>query len=182
MEYKIAPPSGAAAALTLGFPSGRFGMDQFPGYNAIPYSEQIGKKFQWDVAPFPVEWKGTFQNTNVCVFSGSRKKDAAWTFAKYCATDPEAQALQGTAATPVDREAAAKWISAPPKGFDAVKWQPLVDRLRDQGVAYQGGDFNKVWSLMNTQNQKVQIQGADPLKAMEDLDARGRQILSISTT
>ena len=177
-KYKVMPNAAQTQALLAGFPTGRFAMDIFAGYDMQPWDAQIGNKFKWNIAPYPREWRGTYQNNNVAISAKSHNRQAAWELAKFIATDPDAQQVQGQFATPAVRTSAQRWLTALPTKYSRLHWQPLLDRLHQQEVAYQGGEFTKVWDVMGQQVQSVEELGTDPMKAMQTVQKRGTSILS----
>lgn len=177
-KYRVTPNAAENQALLAGFPTGSFGMDIFAGYDTQSWTEEIGGKFAWNIAPYPVEWRGTYQNNNVAIFDGTPNRAAAWDLAKFIATDPEAQKIQGEFATPALTSTARRWVETLPEEYRRLHWQPLIDRLNQQGVAYQGGEFNKVWDLMGQKVQAVEDQGASVGAAMDVVQRRGAAILS----
>lgn len=174
-----AMPGAAQIQDTVDFTSGRFGMDLFAGYFLTGWSEQIGSRFDWRVVPHPVEWFGTYQNTNIAIFSGSRQQEAAWDFAKFLSTDPEAQRLLGRIGTPALRSATDSWRSSLPEHIRAFDWDRLFERMDRQLVAYQGGVFNKVWDAFGQQVQAVQNRGKPVHEALRELQERGQEILRV---
>ncbi|RKN12582.1 ABC transporter substrate-binding protein [Streptomyces radicis] len=161
----------------LNFTSGRFGLGLFAGYSLLPWTEQIGTNFEWGVAPYPDAWSGTYQNNNAAVFAGSSRKEEAWDFAKFLSTDPEAQAILGGNGTPALRGAAAAWsrsLEGPARDYP---WEPMIDRMAGQIVAYQGGVFNKIWDMLGVAVQAVENENDPVDEALRRVQARGTELL-----
>jgi len=67
------------------------------------YQKQIGSRFKWDVAPLPTGPKGRISETNSLAYglwSGSKNKDAAWTFIRWLGKEGEIFLAKGGAVFP----------------------------------------------------------------------------------
>ncbi|HEY4389015.1 MAG TPA: sugar ABC transporter substrate-binding protein, partial [Ktedonobacteraceae bacterium] len=177
-KYKVMPNAAEAQALQAGFVTGKFAMDIYAGYDMQSWTQQIGNSFEWGIAPYPKEWAGTYQNNNVAISTQSKNKDAAWDFAKFISTDPEAQRLQGSYATPVLSSLASEWQQSLPKEYANLQYQPLIDRMGEMLVAYQGGIYNQVWEVFATQVEAVEDEDAPVQTALENVQQRGEAILA----
>ncbi|MFD5316642.1 extracellular solute-binding protein [Streptomyces sp. NPDC127098] len=172
-----AMPTGAQSQYAVNFTSGVFGMELFPGYALASYREQIGTRFEWGVAPYPAEWVGTYQNNNVAIFGGSRRKEEAWHFATFLSTDPDAQRLLQPIGTPALATAAAQWQDDLQPEDRALPWTQMLQDMDRQLVAYQGGIFNKVWDILGQEVEAVQTRDVPVREALRQVQERGTQIL-----
>lgn len=177
-KYKVMPNAAEAQALSAGFVTGKFAMDIYAGYDMQAWTEQIGTNFTWGIVPYPKEWAGTYQNNNVAISSQSNNKEAAWEFAKFISTDPDAQKLQGNYATPALSSLTSYWQQSLPKAYANLDYQPLIERMGDMLVAYQGGTYNQVWEVFATQVEAVEDEDAPVLPALEKVQQRGEGILA----
>jgi len=177
-KYKVMPDTAESQSLQGGFITGKFAMDIYAGYDMQDWTTEIGDNFTWGIVSYPKEWVGTFQNNNVSVWSQSKHKDAAWEFAKFIATDPDAQALQGNYATPALSSVAAIWQKSLPQAYAHLNYQPLIDSMGDMLVAYQGGNYDQVWEVFATHVEAVEDQGAAVSQALQDVQQRGEAILA----
>jgi multiple sugar transport system substrate-binding protein len=93
---KLAPPSPAkGTAVEQGFINGDYGMF-FSGPWHVAILNDTGKSIEgkWAIAPMPKEQAGTsiVGGSNLVVFNGSERKDAAWKFIEF-ASRPQTQAM-----------------------------------------------------------------------------------------
>ncbi len=177
-KYKVMPNSAQAQSLSAGFVSGKFAMDIYAGYDMQDWTTQIGNTFEWGIIPYPKEWVGTYQNNNVAISAQSKNKDAAWDFAKFISTDPDAQKLQGNYATPALSSLSSFWQRTLPKEYAHLNHQPLIDRMGEMLVAFQGGTYNQVWEVFATQVQAIEDERAPVQATMEAFQQRGNAILA----
>jgi multiple sugar transport system substrate-binding protein len=177
-KYKVMPNSAQSQALSGGFVTGKFGMDIYAGYVMQDWTSQISTNFEWGIIPYPKEWAGTYQNNNVAISAQSKNKDAAWEFAKFISTDPDAQKLQGTYATPALRSLTGYWQQSLAKEYAHLHHQPLIDRMGDMLVAFQGGTYNQVWEVFSTNVQSIEDEQAPVQATMNMFQQRGNAILA----
>ncbi|MCE7047781.1 ABC transporter substrate-binding protein [Streptomyces purpurascens] len=170
-------PAAGRAQYAAGFSSGLFAMDTFLGYSLTSLNQQIGDRFEWGVAPYPKEWRGTFQSNNVAIFEGSKRKQEAWHFARFMATDPDAQRLLGPLGTPALRTAFKGWRRSLSASDRALPWDHMIEGMGQQVVAFQGGLFNKVWDLLKQQVEAMEARGVPVDEVLRVLQERGTQIL-----
>ena len=177
-KYKVMPNSAESQSLQGGFITGQFAMDIYAGYDMQSWEEEIGTNFKWGIVPYPKEWAGTYQNNNVAVSAQAPNKEAAWDFARFISTDPDAQKLQGGYATPALREVAGLWQKSLPKADSNLDYQPLIDRMGNMLVAFQGGTYNQIWEVFATQVQAVEDEHKSVQQALNEVQQRGEAILA----
>ncbi|MBA2813287.1 extracellular solute-binding protein [Streptomyces sp. KM273126] len=177
VRTRRAMPAAGRGDYAAGFSSGLFAMDTFLGYSLTGLNREIGDRFEWGVAPYPKEWKGTFQSNNVAVFEGSERKEEAWHFASFMATDPEVQRLLGRLGTPALRTATKEWQRNLSASDRALPWDRMIEGMEQQVVAFQGGLFNKVWDLLTQQVEAMESRGVPVKDVLQVLQERGTQIL-----
>jgi multiple sugar transport system substrate-binding protein len=178
LKYKVMPNAVAQQALQAGLPTGKFGMDIYSVTRMQNWTQQIGDNFEWGIVPYPKEWVGTYQNNNVAISAQSKNKEAAWDFAKFISTDPDAQKLQGKFATPALRSVVNSWQQSLSRQYTHLQHQPLIDRMGNMLVAYQGGTYNQIWEIFAEQVQAIETQGTSVQDAMEEVQQRGEAILA----
>jgi hypothetical protein len=93
-------------------------------------------------------------------------------------TDPDAQKLQGSYATPALRSLADLWQQSLPKADSNLDYRPLIDRMGNMLVAYQGGTYNQIWEVFGTQVQAVEDERKPVLEALNEVQQRGEAILA----
>jgi multiple sugar transport system substrate-binding protein len=177
-KYKVMPNSAESQSLQAGFVTGQFAMDIYAGYDMQAWEEEIGTNFEWGIVPYPKEWAGTYQNNNVAISAQSTNKEAAWNFAKFISTDPDAQKLQGSYATPVLADLVGPWQQSLPKAYSNLDYRPLIDRMGNMLVAYQGGTYNQIWEVFGTQVQAVEDERKPVQEALNEVQQRGEAILA----
>ncbi|GGW82641.1 ABC transporter substrate-binding protein [Streptomyces lomondensis] len=177
VHTRRAMPAAGQTQYAVDFTSGLFAMDLFFGYALSYLRQQIAERFEWGVVPYPKEWIGTYQNNNVAVFEGSKRKEEAWHFATFIATDPDAQRLLEPVGTPALRTALKGWQQGLSAEDRMLPWARMIADMEHQLVAYQGGIFNKVWDVLGQQVQAVENRGVPVRRALDVVQERGAQIL-----
>ena len=79
------------------------------------YQRQIGSRFKWDVVPLPVGPKGRISETNSLAYglwSGSKEREAAWTFIKWLGKEGEIMLAQGGAVFPAYLPAVSDFVKS----------------------------------------------------------------------
>ncbi|QQE77962.1 ABC transporter substrate-binding protein [Alicyclobacillus sp. SO9] len=142
------------------FFTGQAGMDMFyVEYFQSEYDSQIGSKFKWNVAPFPVGWKGVTQLGANAVWKNSKHKDAAVKFTIWLAQNPKAMKLEESGGSPLYLPLLKKFESSPPTAFKNIDVKNPVSMISRSVFVDQTGTYGQIWRNWLQIMGKVQTTG-----------------------
>lgn len=96
-KYKVTPQSISKKDLGGGFETGKYPMAFIAYWDIASLSTTIGDKFDWDIVQFPTStkykcrWNSLLYVQALSIWAKSQNKDAAFEFAKWMATNKDAQ-------------------------------------------------------------------------------------------
>lgn len=125
---------------------GHAGMDMFyVEYLQSTYDSQIGNKFKWNVAPFPVGWYGVSQAGVNAVYKKSKYIDAAVKFTIWLAQNEQAMKLEESGGSPLYLPLLKKFIANPPAAFKNIDVKNPASMMTRTIFVDQTGTYGQVW-------------------------------------
>lgn len=161
------------------FFAGHAGMDLFyVEYFQGMYNSQIGNKFKWNIAPFPVGWQGVRQTSGNAVWANSKEKPAAIEFAKWLSQDPAALRIEaGGGGSPVFKTALQAFEQNPPEAFKGIDVQNAISMIGRSVFVDQTGTYGQVWRNWLQTAGNIQT-GADIMTTLQQYQTQAQALLN----